>query len=120
MHRSGKQYHQKNVPKKKNSENQQRNENPTPRRNQNDQRKPNPSPKVSQRPSTPETNPKTPKPNQPVPPHKPKTNQSANQNQINPNTITVSEVKRLWTDLNDPIAYSGNSKNILNQIKAHQ
>ena len=120
VHRSGKQYHQKNDPKKKNPENPQRNENLTQRPNQNEQRKSNPNPKVNQKPSTPETNPKILKSNQSTPPDHHQTSQSANQNQINPNTITVSEVKRLWTDLSDPIAYSGNSKHILNRIKSFQ
>ena len=120
MHRSGKQYHPKNDPKKKNPENLQRNENLTQRPNPNEQRKTSPNQKANQKPSTPETNQKIPKSNQSTAPDHQKINQSANQNQINPNTITVSEVKRLWTDLSDPIAYSGNSKNILNRIKSYQ
>ena len=120
MHRSGKQFHPKNDPKKKNPENLQRKENLTQRQNQNEQRKTSPNQKANQKPSTPETNQKIPKSNQSTPPDHQKINQSANQNQINPNTITVSEVKRLWTDLSDPIAYSGNSKNILNRIKSYQ
>ena len=34
--------------------------------------------------------------------------------------ITASDVKKIWTDLKDPISYSGNSANILNRIKSFQ
>ena len=34
--------------------------------------------------------------------------------------ITASDVKNLWTDLKDPISYSGNSTKILNKIRSFQ
>ena len=34
--------------------------------------------------------------------------------------LTVSDVKTLWTDLKDPISYSGDSAKILNKIRSFQ
>ena len=56
----------------------------------------------------------------------PRTSSNSNHNQVplpsqRPNSpigITGSNLKRHWTDLNQPLSYSGNSAAILNQIKS--
>ena len=35
-----------------------------------------------------------------------------------PTGITASKIKHLWTDLKEPLSYSGNSSALLNKIKA--
>ena len=45
-------------------------------------------------------------------------NHQSHQTQTSQTGTTDSEIKKLWTNLNDPISYSGNSAAILNKIKS--
>ena len=104
-------------------------------KSKNDQPQPTKLRKNQQRSESPK-----PKPNQPHLPHQ--SNQTVNQNHNNttqdpklsppnrrqspkpnptsPTGITASDVRQLWTDLKEPVSYSGNSAEILNKIKSFQ
>ena len=113
IHRSGKSFQLKSkndqLQPTKQPKNQQRNGNQKP--------KPSPPHRHHQSNQTVSPNHKdtTQDPNNPTtPPHSPKSSPT------NPTGITASDVKQLWTDLKDPVSYSGNSAEILNKIKSFQ
>ena len=95
------------------------NPNPSPNQPQPNHDPPHPSPKRKATQNQPLQTTKSPEPT-PSQAHQqfsPTTRQS---HPTSPTGITASDVKKLWTDLKDPISYSGNSTKILNKIHSFQ
>ena len=114
IHRSGKSFQLKS----KNDQLQPTKQRKNQRKNESQNPKPSPphphhqsnqtvSPSHKNKTQDPITNPTT-------RPHSPKSSPT------NPIGITASDVKQLWTDLKDPVSYSGNSAEILNKVKSFQ
>ena len=95
------------------------NPNPSPNQPQPNHDPPHPSPKLKATQNHPAQSTKSPEPTSSQAHHQsnPKTRQSSPTSQTG---ITASDVKNLWTDLKDPISYSGNSTKILNKIHSFQ
>ena len=82
-----------------------------------DQPHPSPKQKATQNPPVRSTKSPEPTSNQAHHQSSPNTRQSSPTSQTG---ITASDVKKIWTDLKDPISYSGDSAKILNKIQSFQ
>ena len=89
---------------------------PSPRQLRNGKQLPSPNPPKNQ------TNQQTSTKNKPDPnPNQPTTspnNRRSPRTRTSPTGTTDSNVKKLWTNLEEPISYSGNAAAILNKIKS--
>ena len=122
--RSGKSYQPRNesdkpVRRKKQSRPKNANSNPSLNQPQPNHDPPHPSPKLKATQNHPAQTTKSPEQTSSQAHHQssPTTRQS---HPTSPTGITASDVKNLWTDLKDPISYSGNSTKILNKIHSFQ
>ena len=95
------------------------NQKPSPNQPQPNPDQPHPSPKPKATQNPPVQSNKSPEPtfSQSHPQSSPTTRQSSPTSQTG---ITASDVKKLWTDLKDPISYSGDSAKIFNKIRSFQ